>query len=398
MPALGSAHVITTESGQPVVTAMNTLASAIERRDTFGCFGSRCTVIVADAARDAEAAAAVRAARERLLEWHGRFSRFLADSELTLLNDDPREVVPVTPLMRRVLDAALQGATLSGGLVDATLVGELGRAGYDRDLRERGPSLRRALELAPERTPAGPEGSGRWRTIEVNRRAGTVTRPPGVKLDPGGIAKGVFADELGTLLSAHDAFVVDCAGDIRLGGRTGALREVQVASPFDESILHTFELACGGVTTSGIGARSWFGPDGRPAHHLLDPASGRPAFTGVVQATALAPSAAEAEVRSKAAVLAGPQHAHEWLPHGGVVVFDDGSHRVLEAAADHRSQARCPGHSRGVPVRRPGNAHAGSSAHGTTTASSCGESRATTYSAGSLSERFSSTWVSRGGT
>ena len=37
-------------------------------------------------------------------------------------------------------------------------------------------------------------------------------------------------------------------------------------------------------------------------------------------------------------------------------------------------------------------------AQGTTTASSCGESRATTYSAGSLSERFSSTCVSRGGT
>jgi len=39
-----------------------------------------------------------------------------------------------------------------------------------------------------------------------------------------------------------------------------------------------------------------------------------------------------------------------------------------------------------------------SSAQGTTTASSCGESRATTYSAGSVSETFSSTWVSRGGT
>ena len=37
-------------------------------------------------------------------------------------------------------------------------------------------------------------------------------------------------------------------------------------------------------------------------------------------------------------------------------------------------------------------------AQGTSTESSVGESRATTYSAGSVSERFSRMWVSRGGT
>jgi len=313
---------------------MSAHAAAIEHRDTFACFGSHCTVIVADAARVADAAVALERARERLREWHRRFSRFLADSELTRLNDDPRPVVPITPLMRRVLEAARKAAELSGGLVDATLINEIEQAGYAADLSEPGLPLTVALELVPHRTPAGPSASKAWRAIELDRRAGTASRPPGIKLDPGGIAKGVFADELGTLLSAHDAFVVDCAGDIRLGGRAGTVRDVHVASPFDESILHTFELARGGVTTSGIGARSWLGPDGRPAHHLLDPATGRPAFTGVVQATALAPSAAEAEVRSKAAVLRGPKHAREWLPHGGVIVFDDGTHRVLDPASD----------------------------------------------------------------
>jgi thiamine biosynthesis lipoprotein len=313
---------------------VSTHAPAIEHTDTFACFGSHCTVIVADAARAADAAAALETARARLLEWHGRFSRFLADSELARLNDDPRPVVPITPLMRRVLEAARRAADLSGGLVDATLINEIEEAGYAADLSEPGLPLAAAIELVPHRTAAGPSASQSWRAIEVDRRAGTVSRPPGTKLDPGGIAKGVFADELGTLLSAHDAYVVDCAGDIRLGGRAGTVRDVHVASPFDESILHTFELARGGVTTSGIGARSWIGPDGRPAHHLLDPATGRPAFTGVVQATALAPTAAEAEVRSKSAILGGPQRAHEWLPHGGVIVFDDGTHRVLEPVSN----------------------------------------------------------------
>ena len=102
-------------------------------------------------------------------------------------------------------------------------------------------------------------------------------------------------------------------------------------SPFDEKgRLCSFHIESGGVATSGIGRRSWVSADGRPAHHLLDPCSGRPAFTGVAQVTALAPTGVEAEARAKAAVLAGPSRASRWLAHGGAIVFDDASHRVIE--------------------------------------------------------------------
>ena len=64
----------------------------------------------------------------------------------------------------------------------------------------------------------------------------------------------------------------------------------------------------------------------------VDPSTGRPAYTGIVQATALAPTAADAEVRAKAALLTGGDHAPLWLAHGGVLVFDDGSHAVIDQA------------------------------------------------------------------
>ena len=131
---------------------------------------------------------------------------------------------------------------------------------------------------------------------------------------------------------SHASFAIDCAGDLRLGGAAGLPRPVQVASPFDRAILHTLELTGGGVATSGIGRRSWLDARGAPAHHLLDPATGRPAFTGVVQVTALPPTAVEAEMRSKAALLSGPDAAAGWLRHGGVVVLDDGGHVVIDAA------------------------------------------------------------------
>jgi FAD:protein FMN transferase len=294
-----------------------------EHRETFPCFGSECTVIVSGGAGAADAAAALGLAKQRLLGWHRQFSRFEPASELSLLNADPRAVVPVSPLMRRVVEAAVRAAQVTEGLVDATLALQIERAGYGSHLDGPGVGLERLLELAPPRAPGRGHPAGAWRQLEVDRRTGTVTRPPGIRLDPGGIAKGVFADELGSLLAAFDAFVVDCAGDIRLGGRARVAREVHVASPFDDATLHTFELCSGAVATSGIGRRSWLGADRAPGHHLLDPSTGAPAFTGVVQATALAPTATEAEMLSKAAILSGPRGAGRWLKHGGIVVLED---------------------------------------------------------------------------
>ena len=306
-----------------------TATAAAEVAERFACFGAHCSVLVIGDGSQGTADEAAARAKLRLLGWHERFSRFEPASELSRLNRDPRPVVGVGELMARMAQASVHAATDTGGLVDATLVGELERAGYRSD-HETSVPLARALALAPPRRSAGPSAERSWAKISVDRAARTVRRPPGVRLDSGGIAKGMLADVLGEALAGHQAYAIDCAGDLRLGGRGDVTRIVRVASPFGDEILHEFELGEGGVATSGIGKRSWIGPDGSPAHHLLDPATGRPAFTGIVQATALAPTALGAEVAAKAALLAGPDHARRWLRHGGVVVLDNGSHRAYE--------------------------------------------------------------------
>jgi FAD:protein FMN transferase len=308
------------------------MSSDGEISDYFDCFGSRCGVLVNGSGRAGSAGDAVALVRHALESWHTRFSRFMPASELSLLNGDPRETVPVSSLMARFARAVRDAGSLSGGLVDATLLHEIERAGYERDLPD-AVALATALSKAPARRPAAAAGVQRWRELEVDLAAGTVTRPPGLALDSGGLAKGLFADVLGETLATHASFAIDCAGDLLVGGTAVAARPIRVQSPFDGSTLHTIERAQTGVATSGIGRRSWIRDDGAPAHHLLDPATGKPAFTGVVQVTALAPSTLEAEVRAKAAVLSGPRAAPGWLPHGGVIVFDDGSHRVQPPAA-----------------------------------------------------------------
>jgi thiamine biosynthesis lipoprotein len=300
--------------------------------EEFDCFGSSCAALVIGTGEAGSARHVASLVRRTLLSWHTRFSRFSATSELSRLNSDPRREVPVTALMARFADAVRIAGNMTGGLVDATLLGEIEIAGYADDLRTSLP-LPTALALAPARTAASASERRRWLQVEVDLNASTITRPPGLRLDSGGLAKGLFADVLGETLASHPGFAVNCAGDLLIGGTAEMNRPVRVESPFDGRTVHTFNLSRTGVATSGIGRRSWLDHNARPAHHLLDPATGRPAFTGVVQATALAPSALIAEIRAKAALLSGPHAAPAWLAHGGVLVFDDGSHQVVQPPA-----------------------------------------------------------------
>jgi len=293
---------------------------------SFECFGGRCAVRVLD--RDIEAAlAAVREARAALLDAHRTLSRFDPDSELSRLNRDPRPVVPVSPLLLRVVAAALTAGLRSGGLVDATLVGEIEAAGYARS---------RAFDRAgtdhatPRPQSGGPSPVAGWCSLVVDERARTVTRPPGVRIDPGGIAKGLLADLVGESLAGFAGFAVDCCGDLRVGGTAGRPRTILVDDPAGGEPLRELRIADGAVATSGITRRAWTDDDGRPAHQILDPASGRPAFTGVVQVTALAPTGLLAETCAKAALLAGPERAEAYLPFGGVVVEEGGAVRTVD--------------------------------------------------------------------
>jgi FAD:protein FMN transferase len=298
--------------------------------ERFRCFSADCAVHVTGDGPAGDPAQAALAVRRRLAAVHARFSRFDAASELSALNRDPHHAVRVSADMATFVQAAVAAAHRTGGLVDPTLAGALERAGYAGDLAPGAMPLPFALEHAPPRRPARPDPDHHWRAIAVDAGLGVVTRPPGLRLDSGGL-KGLFADWASADLHGHESFAVDCGGDLRLGGTLS--RPVRVESPFDDAVLHEYVLEDGGVATSGIGRRSWLDQRGEPAHHVLDPSTGRPAFTGVVQVTALAPTALAAEVLAKAALLSGPDGARRWLAHGGVVVRDDGSHEVVAACS-----------------------------------------------------------------
>jgi FAD:protein FMN transferase len=279
--------------------------------------------------------APLTAARWLIEDLEARLSRFDPESELSRLNADPREVVPGSPELCEAVRAALAGAEATGGLADPTLLGAVVRAGYARSLTGRPRAdLREALAAAPAPRPGGPARRADWRRIEVDRASGAIVRPPGVRLDLGGSAKGLAADRAAALLAPYGPCAADVGGDMRVHGA----HAVEVAHPLTDAVACRLELRDEAVATSGIDKRVWWDAGGRPAHHLLDPATGRPAWTGVLTATARAPTAALAEALAKAAALSGPTGGAAVLArHGGVLITVAGDVIAVEPAGQDRS-------------------------------------------------------------
>ncbi|HWK28716.1 MAG TPA: FAD:protein FMN transferase [Solirubrobacter sp.] len=292
-----------------------------EHDHRFHVFGTDVRVLVDPAQR--MDALRVHALFRRL---HRALTRFDAGSELGLLNARAGGDVVVSPMLLRAVDAALWAARSSDGLVDPTILDDLERAGYagSRDGQAPAP-LADALRAAPDRRPAAPRRPARWMDVAVDAAQNAIRLPAGVRLDLGGTAKGLSADLAAQLLARHSTFVVDAGGDMRIGGTHPAPRVVHIQHPLHDQVAHSFVVTAGAVATSGLRTRIWRTDHGY-SHHLIDPGRGTPAWTGVIQATALAPTALEAETLAKTALLRGPRAGRELLArHGGALILDDGS-------------------------------------------------------------------------
>jgi thiamine biosynthesis lipoprotein len=298
--------------------------------------GARIRLIVETSSAEAPAAERAIADAECFVRGFAhRLSRFNPQSELSALNSDPREIVPASALLRDAVRAGIRAAERTAGLVDPTLVGELEAVGY-ADSREGSTPARLAdaLAFAGPRRPAAPRPEGHWREFEVDEAFGVIRRPAGARFDTGGTGKGLAADLVAERLGGYRRFVVDCGGDLRVGGTSPAPPiDVMVEHPLTGAHEFALAITSGAVATSGLDVRVWRRPDGRFAHHLLDPATGEPAWTGLIGATAIAATAVEAETLVKAALLSGPDGARGVLAaNGGLLVHDSGETEVVGPA------------------------------------------------------------------
>ncbi|MCB8968546.1 MAG: FAD:protein FMN transferase [Ardenticatenaceae bacterium] len=235
-------------------------------------------------------------------------SRFRADSELSLLNGRSAQWVPVSPLLWQTLTTAISLAELTDGLFDPTLLPALEAAGYTH-----------TFPIAPgaNGTSTAPM-PGCWADIRLDAARQAVWLPAGVRLDFGGIGKGLAAQQAVQLLTGWGPCLIDAGGDLCAGEapRNWPGWPVAVTTPTgvdgDCADLFSLWLVEASLSTSGIDYRRWQ-HNGRSAHHIIDPRTGCPADTDLLTVTVLLRSAAQAEGIATAMLVQGQEASTAWL-------------------------------------------------------------------------------------
>lgn len=239
----------------------------------------------------------VARAERILLEEIGRIevtaSRFRPDSEISEVNRCAGSWVPVSELLVELVSVALAAAESTTGLVDPCVGHQVDAVGYRTWAAGEVP-------LVDPVVPA-PFAPGAWRDVDVVR--GRVRIPSGTALDLGATAKGWLADEVAERVADATGLdvVANMGGDLRAiaqgeGWTVTADHEVPGLS------ARSVEIADAGMATSGQGRRRWLTTQG-PAHHLIDPRTGRSAETCWWAVSALAASATAANVAATAGML-----------------------------------------------------------------------------------------------
>lgn len=247
--------------------------------------------------------------------WEQCLSRFRPDSELSRLNAQSGRWVTVSQTLWEVIQTALRAARHTAGLVTPTVLGAMQAIGYTRSFEQMMKSdfVEMTLAVAP------PPNLKAWEAIQMNPTQRAVRLPEGTLLDLGGVAKGWCADEAARRLAVYGPALVDAGGDIAIAPAADRAGDflIGIAAPARDSsdgdaLLGMMALSAGGVATSGRDYRRWQ-IGARTVHHLIDPRTGQPAQTDVLTATAIAPSAAQAEAVAKAALLLGSAAGLTWV-------------------------------------------------------------------------------------
>lgn len=262
----------------------------------FPAMGSDAHVIVV-----AGSAPHLDLARTRVEALERRWTRFRDDSELSRLNRACGRPVVVSTDTYELVARAVDGWRITRGWFDPTVLPAMLDAGYDRDFSALDRVARDPRRASDGDSPARPAPGCDGIVLDPVVRA--VRLPPGVGIDAGGIGKGLAADlVVAELLDAGaPGACVNLGGDLRVGGEAPEPAGWCIA--LDGSTA-TVNLRSGGVATSSRLRRRWWRA-GREYHHLIDPRTGAPARSRLLETTVVAGEAALAEVLATAAAVAG---------------------------------------------------------------------------------------------
>ena len=227
------------------------------------------------------------------------------------------------------MQRAVRSWQLTDGLYDPTVLPAMRSLGYDADFCDVATAADDGREVETRPTPGCAQ-------IEIDQIARSVSLPPGVELDPGGIGKGLAADVVTAELldaGAHGA-LVNIGGDLRARGEPPETEtwSIDVVDPLEEDkrLLH-LAIADGAVATSSRHRRRWT-RGGHERHHIIDPRTGESSGSDLLAVTVVAADGWWAEAAAKAIFVAGTSASNVCLP--GVLAMTVTATGAIEHSAE----------------------------------------------------------------
>lgn len=246
---------------------------------------------------DGDAEAALDAAEQELHRLDALLARGTEGSAVYTLNRDGAVSDATTA---RLLKQSREISLLTGGAFDPTVAPVLELWGFGSGAGE-------------HRVPSDEELASALAYVEFNRigfgEDNDVTLELPAQLDLGGIAKGWSGQRAREILQERGvgSAAIDLGGDVALLGSKpgGANWRVAIKDPAGGGYLGIFETAGDVyVATSGVYER-YFEENGKRYHHIIDPATGHPADSGVVSATVICRDGVWADALATACCVVG---------------------------------------------------------------------------------------------
>ena len=225
-------------------------------------------------------------------------------SSVKALNDGAGGPVAVSADCAAVLQTALDAWELTGGALDPALYPVILAWGFTTgDYRVPSQTELDRL-LAAKDTDA----------IAIDAAAGTVTLPADMAVSLGAVAKGYAARKAAEAMAEAgvERAILSLGGNVQTLGDTrpdGKRWQVAVTDPNDTgSYLGILDVGQTAVVTSG-GYQRYFEQDGVTYIHILDPATGMPAASGLASVTVVTADGAWADALSTALFVLGQTDA-----------------------------------------------------------------------------------------
>ena len=274
------------------------------------------------------------AAEDRIAELESKLSVTDPASEIYALNQTGSGTL--SPDTAQLLGKALELCRRSGGRLDLSVYPVLRAWGFTTG----------SYAVPDAETLAALLQHVDYTKIDFDEADRTVRLAAGMEIDLGSVAKGYTGDQIAALLRDGGAAsaLLNLGGNVQaLGAKPdGSPWRVAVQDPQGDGYIGVVEVTDQAVITSG-GYERYFEEDGQTYWHIIDPATGAPARSGLISVTIVGDSGLLCDGLSTALFVMGLDEAADFWRESqdfeAIFVSEGGSIAITEGLENRFSLA-----------------------------------------------------------